>query len=417
MIKKILRWATYVLLVVLAGVALLALYVQIDGIPRQPHEAPMVKVVSTPQRVERGKKLAGLICNDCHENAETRQLTGKHLEEMPKEFGDIYSKNITSHPDLGIGRWTDGELEYFLRTGVRPDGQYVPPWMVKLPHLSDEDLHSIVAYLRSDDPQVRPSAVPAPGVTKPSFLSKALAHGVFGPLPYPKEPIPTPPRTDRLAYGKYLTFALDCFSCHSADFKTMNILEPEKTPGYLGGGNALVDAEKNVIYSANLTADDETGLGRWSEADFVRAVTKGIRPDGRVLHYPMLPRVGLDDDEVGAIYAYLRTVPKIRNAVKRPSGASGATAAAGGHPGKPLYEKYGCGSCHGKDGAGVVGDLRGANEHFATDEALRSWIDDAPGQKPGTRMPAWKGLIREGDYAPLMAYVRVLARPSKHAAN
>ena len=196
----------------------------------------------------------------------------------------------------------------------------------------------------------------------------------------------------------------------------MNVLEPEKTPGYLGGGNTLTDAEKKPIPSANLTPDDETGIGRWSEADFVRAVTKGVRPDGRVLHYPMLPKTELEEDEVTAIYAYLRTVPKLRNAVKRPA-IELATTAAASDPGKRAYQKYGCGSCHGESGVGLVGDLRGANEHFASDEALRAWIEDAPKQKPGTKMPPWKGIIREEDYAPLMGYVRSLARPGKSATR
>jgi mono/diheme cytochrome c family protein len=415
-VKKLLRRASYVLGAVVVLVGVLAAYVQVDGIPKYPHETPVVNVARTPERVVRGKKLASLLCSECHLSSETRQLTGKHMEEMPPEFGDVYSKNITSHPEMGIGKWTDGELVYFLRTGVRPDGQYVPPWMVKLPHLSDEDLHSIIAFLRSNDPLVAPSAAPSPGLTKPSFLAKALAHGVFGPLPYPKEPVVMPARTDRVAYGRYLTFALDCFGCHSADFKTMNILEPEKTPGFMGGGNALMDSEKKPIFSANLTADDETGIGRWSEADFVRAVTKGLRPDGRVLHYPMLPKTELEEDEVTAIYAYLRTVPKIRNAVKRPATELAMTAAAG-EPGKRVYQKYGCGSCHGESGVGLVGDLRTANEHFASDDALRAWIEDAPKQKPGTKMPPWKGVIRDEDYAPLMTYVRSLARPAKSAAN
>lgn len=420
LLRKVLRRASYVLLGVLAIVGILAAYVQIDGIPRYAHEAPAVNIARTPERVARGKKLASLLCNECHLSSETHQLTGKHLEELPSEFGDIYSKNITSHPEMGIGKWTDGELVYFLRTGVRPDGQYVPPWMVKLPHLSDEDMSSIIAFLRSDDPTVAPSPAPPLGTTKPSFLAKALAHGVFGPLPYPKEPVLMPARTDRVAYGRYLTFALDCYGCHSADFKSMNVLEPEKTPGFMGGGNTLMDSEKKAIYSANLTPDDETGIGRWSEADFVRAVTKGIRPDGRVLHYPMLPKTELEDDEVTAIYAYLRTVPKLRNAVERPKSpnevvVAAAAGGATGATGKALYQKYACGSCHGESGVGLVGDLRGANERYPSDEALRAWIENAPALKPGTKMPAWKGIIRDEEYAPLMAYVRSLARPGKSA--
>src|SRR5262249_54457400 len=155
--------------------------------------------------------------------------------------------------------------------------------------------------------------------------------------------------------------SLDCYGCHSADFKTMNVLQPERTPGFMGGGNAFPAEGGGTIHSANLTADPETGIGRWSQADFVRALRKGFRPDGRVLAYPMDPTPALTDDEAAAIYAYLRSLPVIANAVPRPSAPPAAAVAAASNQGKALYQRYGCNSCHGESGKGTVGDLRGAN--------------------------------------------------------
>lgn len=57
------------------------------------------------------------------------------------------------------------------------------------------------------------------------------------------------------------------------------------------------------------------------------------------------------------------------------------------------------------------------NERYPSDEALRAWIEDAPAQRPGTKMPAWRGIIRDEDYPPLIGYVRGLGRPSPHAAR
>src|SRR6478672_9085483 len=139
--------------------------------------------------------------------------------------------------------------------------------MVKLPNLSDEDLFSIIAFLRSDDPLVYAADVDPPGTTTPSFLTKFLSHVAFKPLPYPSQPIQAPAATDKIARGRYLVAGLDCFPCHSADFKTMNVLAPEKSPGYMGGGNLVNDLRGKPIYSANLTSDVETGIGKWSEAD------------------------------------------------------------------------------------------------------------------------------------------------------
>ncbi|MDF2696627.1 MAG: putative diheme cytochrome c-553 [Labilithrix sp.] len=407
MLKKVLKRGGIGLAVVVTAVAALGVYIQVDGVPRYPRPAPDTRITeSTPARLERGAKLASMLCLDCHANSETHRLTGKHVAELPPEFGTVYSKNITRHPTKGIGNWTDGDLRVFLRTGLRADGTYAPPYMIKLPNMSDEDLDSIIAFLRSDDPRVAASEVEPPGVTKPSFLVKALTHGPFKPLPYPQKAIIAPSKKDAVTYGRYLTVNLECYGCHSANFTSMNVLEPEKTDGYLGGGNTFKLADGKEIRSANLTADPETGIGNWTEADFVRALRKGFRPDGRVLHYPMETKSELDDEEAAAIYAYLRTVPKIKNAVPRPTAPA---PVAQNDRGKSLYTRYGCVSCHGETGKGAVGDLRRANAMYPSDAELRRWIDEAPTMKPGTKMPGWKGVIKEEDYPPLLAHVRALS--------
>jgi cytochrome c2 len=254
MLKKLLKRGAIALSVAIAAALALALYVQADGVPRYDRPVPDTRtVVVTPERVAQGARLASLLCAGCHENQETHRFTGKHMSDLPAELGVAYSKNITQHPTKGIGRWTDGELRYFLRTGVRPDGQYVPPYMIKLPHTSDEDLDAIIAFLRSDDPRIASADVDAVGTTKPSFLVKALSHVAFKPLPYPKNAVVAPPKSDAVGYGRYLVFTLDCYGCHSADFKTMNVLEPEKTPGFMAGGNSFPIAGGKLMFSANAT--------------------------------------------------------------------------------------------------------------------------------------------------------------------
>lgn len=410
--RKIAKRAGWALAAVVCAAAAWALYVDVTGIPKYDVEVPQLTVEVTPARIERGRKFATMLCAECHEDASTHRLTGKHLSETGGKFGDIWSKNITQDPEHGIGAWTDGELALFLRTGLKKDGTWTPPWMPKLPHLSDEDLASIIAFLRSDDPLVAASAVPS-HETKPSFLSKALAHTIIKPFPYPTEPKTAPPVSDRVAYGKYMTYALDCYACHTTDPMKLDFLNPDRSPGYMAGGQIMHDATGEPVRTANLTPHDQSGIGKWSEADFVRAVKTGFRPDGRVLHYPMTPRVQLTDDEAGAIYAYLRTVPAIDNPVSRP-----VAPPAGGEPGARLYASYGCVSCHGPTGAGPGGaDLRAANERYPTDAELRAWIDEAPAKKPGTRMPAWKGIIKEEDYPALLAYVRVLSRGDARSAS
>ena len=266
-----------------------------------------------------------------------------------------------------------------------------------------------MAFLRSDDPMVQASEEPS-RPCEPSLLSKVLAHTVFRPLPMPAALQTAPAKTDKVAYGRYLvTDALECYGCHSADFKTMNVDAPEKSPGFMGGDNALVGLSQERVYSSNLTFDAETGIGTWSEAQLGRALRDGIRPDNTLVRYPMEPMRDLDGDDVAAIYAYLQQVPKIHKARHpNPPLALAATATDG----QKIYYKYGCNSCHGENGVGI-GDLRGAHKKYATDAALEKWIRNAPSFKPDTKMPTWEGVIADAEYAPLLQYVRKLGQEAE----
>src|SRR5436190_3473567 len=352
--RKVLRLVGLLVLGVIVAAAGYLAYIAFTGIPKYSPGTVQLTVQPTLEKAVRGKKLASLLCASCHLDRATGKLTGHHQADAPAIFGPIYSKNITQDKEKGIGAWSDGELAYFIRTGISRTGQYVPPYMIKLPLLADDDMEAVLTFLRSDDPWVAAAHVDPPGLTKPSLLTKFLSHTAFGPLPYPSAPIPMPPATDRVAVGRYLSTTLGCFSCHSADFKTMNELEPEKSPGYMGGGNALNDMNGQQVLSANITPDEPTGIGKWSVEDFDRALRSGVRPDGQHLRYPMSMMPELDRDETAALYAYLRTVPKLANAVARP--AQPVVAASAGE-GERVYTQAGCPSCPGKTGVGIA-DLR-----------------------------------------------------------
>jgi hypothetical protein len=120
--RKLLRILGYAIALIVLAIGGFLAYVALTGIPKYPPGKIDRKVEVTPERVARGRKIASLSCFNCHANATTRRLTGKRLDDAPKEFGPIYSKNITKDPAHGIGTWTDGELIYLLRTGSRPKG-------------------------------------------------------------------------------------------------------------------------------------------------------------------------------------------------------------------------------------------------------------------------------------------------------
>lgn len=78
----------------------------------------------------------------------------------------------------------------------------------------------------------------------------------------------------------------------------------------------MLDFDGHIVPSRNLTPDKETGIGNWTEAQFVKTVKEGMRPNGTMIHYPMMPYGVLRESEIKAIYAYLRTIPAIKNEVK-----------------------------------------------------------------------------------------------------
>src|SRR5262245_4139680 len=130
--RKVLRvLGLLVLAVVVAGGAFAA-YVAASGIPKHAPGHVHVTVHPTPDKGERGKKRASLLCASCHLDRTTGRLPGQQMADAPPAFGPIFSKNITQDPTKGIGGWGDGELAYLLRTGVDRNGQYLPPYMVKL---------------------------------------------------------------------------------------------------------------------------------------------------------------------------------------------------------------------------------------------------------------------------------------------
>lgn len=316
--KKVLKVILVLLLIVVLAIGGFAAFISIRGIPKyEVEKIDFPKVEVTPERIAQGTKIASVQCVVCHRGADGK-LSGRLMQELPPEFGEIHSANITQSKEHGIGNWSDAELAYFIRTGVRhQNGQYAPMYMPKYPHMSDEDLKSIIAFLRSQDAMVQASETPK-GECKPSFLTKFLCLVAFKKIPYPTAAIVEPDSNDLVAYGKYLvTGRYDCYPCHSKDFKTVKQDAPETSEGYMGGGNALITMNGNIIYTANITPDEETGIGRWTEEDFANVMRNMKNKDGHNIRPPMIPMNTLTDAEIRGMYKYIMSLPKIKNKVDR----------------------------------------------------------------------------------------------------
>lgn len=229
-------------------------------------------------------------CADCHD----ADFGGKTVIEDPM-MGLIAGPNLTAGAG-GIGGRSDLDLVRAIRHGLAPDGR----GLVFMPShefnpLADAEVGAIIAAIRAAAPIDRPQPAPAPGP-----LLRALF--VFGQVPMllsadlidheaPRPPAPEVAPT--AAYGAYL--AILCTGCHG--------------PGLSGG--PIPGAPPDWPPSTNITPDPTTGLGAWTEEDFVRAMRSGIRRDGSAIH-PVMPWrnfARMTDVEISALWAHLSSLP------------------------------------------------------------------------------------------------------------
>jgi len=312
--KKAFKILGYTVGGLLALLLIFAAWIQFGPMPTYEVKAPDLKIEPDSARLAEGRRIVLTECTHCHRGVDGK-LSGDLFVDDPM-FGKRWTANITQHPTLGIGEYTAGELAFLLRTGIKRDGHFAGPWMT-FPLHSDEDIFSIIAFLRSDAPEVQASEIRHP-LAEPAFMSNIFFKLIIKPFDYPSKPILAPPPTDKIAFGRYLaTGRWECFRCHSASFETNNDLEPEKSLGYFGGGNHVGDKANPPVTSANISPDKETGIGTWTQEQFSNAVRFGKRPDGQPLSHVMPPFAMLSDEEVSALWAYLKTVPPVNNKVAR----------------------------------------------------------------------------------------------------
>jgi len=301
-----------------------------------PRARPLTsrKFEPTAARLEHGKYLAETRgCFGCHSPhnwgvhgaplIEGKQGGGGYLDfaDLP---GKIVAPNITPDPETGAGTWTDDQLARAVREGVGHDGRALFPMMPFefYRHMSDEDIASLVVFLRSM-PAVHNPMPP----TKLVFPVNYLIRGVPEPI---TEPVPEPDRSNQVAWGKYLVTTAACGECHNP---VVGHDRPESMA--FSGGFHLQGPWGNVA-SANITPD-ASGIAYYDEALFIQALHTGyvkarelssIMPYGE---YKSIP-----DDELKAMFAYLRTVPPVKHRVDNSLPPSDCKICRGKHGGGSL---------------------------------------------------------------------------------
>jgi mono/diheme cytochrome c family protein len=267
----------------------------------------------TPARLERGVRLAhDTGCIYCHSPHDYKApgrptLPGQELsgQELPYSGlpGRISAPNLTPDREAGSGNWTDDQLARAIREGIGHDGRTLFPIMPyqNLRHMSDEDLASIIVYLRSV-PAVRNQ----PPKTEIIFPVKYLIRSAPKPL---TEPVPEPDTSDKLQWGSYLVARSGCDDCHTPAIRGQEI------PGMkLAGGFTLTEPWVSAT-SANITPDS-SGISYYDETLFIQAMRTGL-VKARQLS-PIMPYSEykyLTDDELKAMFAYVRSVPPVKHRV------------------------------------------------------------------------------------------------------
>jgi mono/diheme cytochrome c family protein len=130
-----------------------------------------------------------------------------------------------------------------------------------------------------------------------------------------------PAAMDPVARGKYIATITGCNDCHTPG----TLYGMPDTTRLLSGSELGWEGPWGVTFPRNLTPDEETGLGTWSEADIIRALRTGVKKDGSAILPPMPWQdfAAMNDEDMRSLVAYLKSIPPVKHkppAVQPPTG-------------------------------------------------------------------------------------------------
>jgi hypothetical protein len=308
------------LLLLLAGAAATAVF----AASRQAHPKPAAKPAAkpaeftakaTPARLARGRYLVETVsgCFDCH--SEHEYVNGHWIPKkgmlgagnvFPPNFiplppgAVVVAPNITPDRETGIGTWTDADIERAVQHGIakggRPLFNLMPYWQYRA--FTPEDMKSIIVYLRTLTPVH--NALP---ITKLPFpVTVDMEEDLVPPLPKNA--------SAQVRHGWLLARVAGCEGCH-----TPVLANGQQPPSMMFAGGMHFQGPFGNVFSLNITPD-ASGISFLNEAMFARTLTTGrVNGTGHQLN-PIMPFDSfrnLKPSDIRAIYAYLRTVPKVRH--------------------------------------------------------------------------------------------------------
>jgi len=312
------RWGKIFAITVVALLIVLSLAVTMT-IGWRPLIGPRARAVNgqhfeaTAARLERGQYLVNSVmgCLGCHSDADTSKPGAPPIESRlgaGTRWADtdtpwVIAPNITPDKETGAGNWSDDTLARAVREGVGHDGRALFPIMPYRSYrsMSDEDLASVIVYIRA----LKPVRNQLPGIKIP-FPLNFLINEVPQPL---SEPVPSPDQSTPTARGAYLVKMGACADCHTPQEKGQAI------PGLDFAGGFVLKHQTGTVASANITPD-ASGIAYYDEALFVRSMHEGqvgARRLNAVMPWWFYGK--MTDDDLKAVYAYLRTLKPIKHRV------------------------------------------------------------------------------------------------------
>ena len=310
---------------VIVGAGGFVAYLALKPPNRRPPSAE--KIAATPERLARGEYLGRHVidCMTCHSDhlwdrfavpikPGTAGQGGLPFDEKFGVPGVVCAQNITSDPEYGLGNWTDGEIVRAVREGIDRNGDALFPMMPydAFRSMSDEDIKAVVVFLRSLPAVHKP--VPPKNIRFPfNLLIKSVPKPVDGPVPQPSD------AANHIGYGHYLTQIAGCQGCHTTQDD-----HHASIPGMEFAGGFDLRGPWGRVIAANLTSDENTWMktatkemfiGRFKAFASFDAASSPKASPGRNTVMPWLSFSGMTEQDLGAIYDYLKTLKPIRHHV------------------------------------------------------------------------------------------------------
>jgi mono/diheme cytochrome c family protein len=227
-------------------------------------------------------------CGSCHRPDGSGKILSSNLV-----FGTIVAANLTGGKGGVAGDYQDEDWVRAIVHGIDPEHKA----LAIMPsdeyfNLSDSEVGDIIAYVKTlkpvdnelPDTLLGPIARLMAATDQEVFPAESIDHMAARAAQVTA--------SANVEYGRYL--AATCAICHGKDFSG----RPGEPP------------------ARNITPDSKTGIGTWTEQDFVRALRDGKRPDGTEIEPTMKDFNRLNDTELAALYLYLKSIPPVQKANK-----------------------------------------------------------------------------------------------------